>query len=138
MKRKVMVIGIMPFEQQRARTIAIAKGEYKPKRNEPKIWFNSMASLSQVLSDDNQNLLRTIAHQNPESLKDLEELTGRASSNLSRTLKTLALYGMVELQKESRRVIPKALATSFDIKTGDWGFLKYIQEKETQDVEYMN
>jgi len=78
-----------------------------------------------VLSDENQHLLRTIAEQNPESLRSLEELTGRASSNLSRTLKKLEQYGLVRLHKEARRVVPEALATAFDIKTaGNWGFMR--------------
>jgi hypothetical protein len=36
---KTIVIGVMPQEQVRARTIAIAKGEYRPKPGEPKIWL---------------------------------------------------------------------------------------------------
>jgi len=37
----------------------------------------------------------------PKSLKELEELTGRAKSNLSRTLKTLERYGIAELEKQT-------------------------------------
>jgi hypothetical protein len=33
----VIKIGIMPQNKIRGRTLAIAKGEYKPKRTEPKI-----------------------------------------------------------------------------------------------------
>jgi len=53
MKSKTILIGIMPQEKIRERTLAIAKGEYKPKANEPKIWFTSIASVAQVLSEDN-------------------------------------------------------------------------------------
>jgi len=38
--------------------------------------------------------------EHPQSLKELEELTGRSPSNLSRTLKTMAHYGIVELEKK--------------------------------------
>lgn len=38
---KSLVIGIMPQEKIRERIYAIAKGEYKPKPSEPKIWFTS-------------------------------------------------------------------------------------------------
>lgn len=38
---KSIVIGIMPQEQIRERIYAIAKGQYKPKANDPKIWFTS-------------------------------------------------------------------------------------------------
>ena len=43
---KAIVIGILPQEGIRARVIAIARGEYKPKPSEPKIWFTSMRSLA--------------------------------------------------------------------------------------------
>jgi predicted transcriptional regulator len=57
---KPVVIGIMPQERMRARVLAIARGSYKPKPGEPKIWFNSMESLAEVLSDDNRALLHVI------------------------------------------------------------------------------
>ena len=45
-----IVIGVMTQEQIRARVIAIAKGEYKPRPGEPKIWFTSMKSVAEVLA----------------------------------------------------------------------------------------
>ncbi len=48
----------MSQQDIRNRTLAIARGEYKPKPNEPKIWFTSIRSLAEVLSDQNQQLLR--------------------------------------------------------------------------------
>ncbi len=59
---KVMKVGIISRGDYAKRTIAIAiaKGEYKPRRDEPKIWFESLSSMSQVLSSDNQNLLKVI------------------------------------------------------------------------------
>lgn len=46
---KVIKIGIAPQEKIRERVLAIAKGEIKPLASDPKIWFTSMRSLSQVL-----------------------------------------------------------------------------------------
>jgi predicted transcriptional regulator len=57
---KTIVIGIMPQAQIRARILAIARGDYKPKAAEPKIWFTSMRSLAEVLSDDNRALLKEV------------------------------------------------------------------------------
>ena len=94
---KKIVIGIMPQEEIRQRVIAIARGEHTPKRNEPKVWFPSMKSVAEVLSDNNRALLRMIAEMQPESLKALADAVGREPSNLSRTLKTMAHYGFVEL-----------------------------------------
>ena len=44
----VLKIGIMPREQFQERIIEIAAGRYKPKRNEPKVWFESIKSLRRV------------------------------------------------------------------------------------------
>ncbi len=49
MADKIMKIGIISKEDYKKRTIAIAKGEYNPRKTEPKIWFESMESLGQVL-----------------------------------------------------------------------------------------
>ena len=82
MASKVLKVGIISREGYRKRTIAIAKGEYKPRRDEPKVWFESLQSVAQVLSSENQRLLKTIVEQKPNSLKELEAVTGRKSSNL--------------------------------------------------------
>jgi predicted transcriptional regulator len=112
---KAIVIGIMPQERIRARMLAIACGEYQPKPGEPKVWFTSMKSLAEVLSDDNRALLRVIRETKPESISALAEATGREPGNLSRTLKTMANYGLVEMRRERRRVRPIAKATEFRI-----------------------
>lgn len=130
--RKI-TIGVMPLEQQKARTIAIARGEYRPHRDEPKVWFLSMASVSQVLSDENQNLLLTIAECHPESMSELADITGRKLSNLSRTLRTMEAYGLVKIHAgEGRQKMLEAMATAFDIKTGDWGFMHHRQQAEAR------
>ena len=110
-----MKIGVMSKEDYRQRTIAIAKGEYKPKKTEPKVWFESMESLGQILSGQNQKLLRLIRDQHPASLVELEALSGRKKSNLSRTLKTLSNYGIVDLIKEKGMVRPVVNATDFQV-----------------------
>jgi predicted transcriptional regulator len=112
--RKI-VIGIMPQDKIRARVLAIARGEYKPKKNEPKVWFPSMKSVAEVLSDNNRALLKMIAEIQPESLSELADAAGRQPSNLSRTLKTMEHYGFVELKKENKSVRPIVKATEFEI-----------------------
>lgn len=112
---KAIVIGIMPQEKIRARMLAIARGEYKPKPGDPKIWFTSMKSLAEVLSDENRALLKVIMETKPESISELAEATGRKPGNLSRTLKTMSNYGIVEMKREKRRVRPVAKATEFRI-----------------------
>jgi predicted transcriptional regulator len=112
---KAIVIGIMPQEKIRARILAIARGEYRPRPGEPRVWFTSMKSLAEVLSDENRALLKIIAETRPESITALAAATGRRPGNLSRTLKTMSNYGIVDMQREKRHVRPIAKATEFRI-----------------------
>jgi len=118
MAAKVMKIGIISKEDYIKRTLAIAKGEYKPRKNEPKVWFESTKSMSQILSTENQELLRVIIDNKPCSITELEEITNRKKSNLSRTLRTLEKYGIVELNKIKGKIAPKVNATDFRVEFG--------------------
>lgn len=106
----------MPLEEYKKRTIAIAKGEYIPKKDEPKIWFESLKSMAQILGNENQELLRIILEKKPQSLAELETLTGRAKSNLSRTLKTLERYGIIELNKIKNNLIATVKVVDFQVE----------------------
>lgn len=110
-----ILIGIMPQEKIRERVLAIASGSYKPQADEPKVWFVSMKSLAEVLNDENRALLHVITEMQPQSISALAEVTGRKPSNLSRTLKTMSHYGIVELKRERNQVRPVAKATEFRI-----------------------
>lgn len=112
----VLNVGIMPRDQFQRRVLDIAAGRYKPAKDEPKIWFSSMKSLSEVLSDNNMRLLKMIEENQPETLTALAALSGRQTSNLSRTLKTMERYGIVELCKQNRSVRPVVKATAFNIQ----------------------
>ena len=115
---KTLKVGIISKDDYKKRTIDIAKGVYTPKKNEPKVWFESIKSMAQILSSENQKLLKTILEYRPTSLQELAELTGRAKPNLSRTLKTLERYGIVELHKQNRTVVPKVKAIHFSVEFG--------------------
>ena len=112
---KTIVVGIMPQEKIRERVLAIARGDYKPKATEPKIWFTSMRSLAEVLSDDNRALLKVIQEAKPQSISSLADITGRKPGNLSRTLKTMSNYGFVEMKRENKYVRPIVKGTDFRI-----------------------
>lgn len=104
---KTLRVGIATYEEMKARTMAIARGRHRPAPGDPKVWFTSAEAFARVLSDRNRSLLQTIAESAPESLAQLAELTGRQKSNLSRTLKTMARYGFVRLERGPRgSVIP--------------------------------
>ena len=105
-------IGIASVADYKARTMAIARGELKPTAQAPKVWFTSIESVAKILSDRNRALLTVIAEEKPESLQALVERTGRAKSNLSRTLKTMERYGLVRMEKRPNRAL--APRTAYD------------------------
>ena len=118
MSSKVLKIGVMSRDAFKERTIAIAKGEHVPKKDGPKVWFESLKSMAQVLNKDNQQLLRIIIEKKPQSLTELEAISGRKKSNLSRTLHTLQKYGVVEIKKVKKRSVPTVKATDFKAEFG--------------------
>jgi len=61
-----------------------------------------MASLAQVLSDQNRELLSLIAERKPSSISELARLSDRSQSNLTRTLKKMESYGLIKM-KTGRR-----------------------------------
>jgi predicted transcriptional regulator len=105
---RVLRIGVASRDEMRARTLAIARGDYRPGANEPKIWFASIESLAQVLSTKNRLLLELIRSAKPASVKELAQLAKREESNLSRTLHTMERYKLVRLNRGGRgRLVPE-------------------------------
>lgn len=103
-------IGIADPEEMKARTMRIAKGEEKPAPGDPTVWFASTMSFAKFLSPGNCDLLRVIREREPGSLEELAQITGRAKSNLSRTLKAMAGYGLVRMEKgKGLKLVPKVV-----------------------------
>jgi predicted transcriptional regulator len=101
-------VGIASYEDMKSGTLAVARRERRVSSGDPKVWFTSTESFAKVLSAGNRELLRIIAEQAPGSLDELARMAGRAKSNLSRTLKTMAGYGLVRLERGERgRITPK-------------------------------
>ena len=99
---KTLKIGIAGYDRMKECSLAIARGEYTPAKGAPKVWFTSIESFAKLLSGHNRHLLELIAQERPGSLTELAKLAGRSKSNLSRTLKTMSQYGLVELQRGAR------------------------------------
>ena len=76
---KTLKIGIADYDQMKARTLAIARGEHTPASGEPRVWFTSIESFARLLSEHNRHLAR----ERPRSLTEIAELAGRSKSNLS-------------------------------------------------------
>lgn len=109
-------VGIADYNEMKARTMRIARGEEKPAAGDPKVWFTSTESFAKLLSAGNRELLRIIAEKAPASFEELAEITGRAPSNLSRTLKTMETYGLVRMEKgQGRKLAPKVVYDSVEL-----------------------
>ena len=90
-------VGIASYEEMKKWTKDVASGKVKPGKDAPRIWFPSLKAAANLFTDDNRLLLKIIAEQHPASIAELETLSNRKSSNLSRTLKKLEQYGLVRL-----------------------------------------
>ncbi len=65
-----------------------------------------------------RDLLGLIGREHPESIGRLSELAGRAQPNVSRSLSALVGAGLVEVENEGRRSIPRLTALGHE-KTGE-------------------
>ncbi len=110
-------VGIASYDEMKAMTLAIARGQRKLGPQEPHVWFPSTESFAKVLSAGNRDLLRVIAERTPGSLEELAAMTGRKKSNLSRTLKTMANYGLVRLERGARgRIAAKVMHDRIELE----------------------
>jgi predicted transcriptional regulator len=54
-------VGIASYEEMKARTMAVARGERRVGADEPKVWVTSAGAFAKVLSSGDRDLLRAIA-----------------------------------------------------------------------------
>jgi predicted transcriptional regulator len=115
------------FNQFKAMTLAVVRGERKLSPHEPKIWveavegaepakgkirFRSLEAGAKLLSARNRKLLRTIVRRQPKSVSALAAMTGRAEQNLLRTLRKLTDAGIVRLDRGEGRARKPVVAAS--------------------------
>jgi predicted transcriptional regulator len=113
------------FEEFRAYTLAVARGERRVDPTEPKVWieptesregaappvgFNSLEAGAKLLSAKNRELLRLIAQEHPQSVSQLAALSGRAEQNVLRTLRKLTAAGIVRLDPGEGRAVRPVVA----------------------------
>lgn len=89
------------------------------KRTDPEypvnLWFDSLKSVASVLSEDNQKLLEMITQHNPETVTELSGISGRAVSNLSRTIKTFEKHGLIKIEQCGKKLQPKVIYDTFHV-----------------------
>lgn len=120
MSSDILRVSIAPQAAIKAYTRDIASGRRRRTIEDPDVWFSSIESFAKVLSEKNRALLSMIAEQHPESIEALAEASGRATSNLSRTLRTMQHYKLVRIEKgKGRRLKPvvnfKKLKLTFSV-----------------------
>ncbi len=103
--QKILRIGIAPREYVKQRTLEIVRGK-RVSPDEPKHWVSSLESLAKVLNSRNMLLLEMIRISRPQSMAELAKMSGRAKSNLSRTLHTMESLGLIELTVVTGRKVP--------------------------------
>jgi|SaaInlStandDraft_3_1057020.scaffolds.fasta_scaffold76001_2 predicted transcriptional regulator len=103
---KTLNIGILSYSEQKNRLFAIARGEIKPKDDEPKIWFTSWEALHHVLSTKNMELIKTITKHKPTSIRELAKLAHRQESNVARDIKKLEKYKIIKSSRYGRTKKP--------------------------------
>ncbi|MFC1537056.1 transcriptional regulator [Pseudomonadota bacterium] len=99
---KTIRIGVATDEQIRSRVLDIAAGRIKPSAQEPKIWVRSVDEFRKLLSEKNMNLLAAIRSQKPKSVSELAQSIHEDQGNLTKRLKMLASFGLVELEEGDR------------------------------------
>ncbi len=85
---------------------AVARGEKPASADAPMPTFESVEALIRLLTPENRALLAIIRDHKPQSIAELAGMTGRAASNLTRTLAKLEAVGFVRIQSVARRKIP--------------------------------
>jgi predicted transcriptional regulator len=107
MTNKVLKVGIAPRDTIKRYTRDVVTGRRRPAVDDPDVWFTSVESFAKILSEKNRALLALIAEKRPDSIDALAAASGRAKSNLSRTLRTMERYRLVKLEKgEGRKLRP--------------------------------
>jgi predicted transcriptional regulator len=114
---KTLRIGIAPRGVIVRYTRDIVAGRRRRSATDPDVWFTSLESFAKVLSEKNRGLLSLIVEHRPDSVDALASATGRAKSNLSRTLRTMERYGLVRLEKgEGRKLRPVVMFDTVELK----------------------
>ncbi len=101
-----LVIGVASGAVIRQRTMDIAAGRVRPDDSDPKIWVTSLVSVGRLLNAENLAMIDTIREKHPATITDLARLMNREQSNVSRTLKRMSEFHIVEFDETGGRKTP--------------------------------
>ena len=97
---------IQSLDELEAEMRAVARGNGPAPKDAGAPSFNSIGVLMRLLTPENRRLMATIRDRRPKSIAELAKLTGRAPSNLTRTLSKLEDAGLVKMRAEGKTKIP--------------------------------
>jgi predicted transcriptional regulator len=107
---------IKTMRELEAEMRAVARGEKPAPADAARTTFESVDALIRLLTPENRALLAVIRDRKPQSIAELAKLTGRAASNLTRTLAKLEAVGFVSMQGEARRKIPVSIVKKLRVE----------------------
>ncbi|EHU9457567.1 transcriptional regulator [Vibrio tarriae] len=111
-------ISILSEELARKHIIRIAERKVTPEESCPLFLFESLAALSQLLSNENVELLNLMACEKPNSLHELAEISGRSIKDVTDAFEALSSKGFAYLDVRGMESRPIALFTTFEIVMG--------------------
>ncbi len=85
---------------------AVARGEKRAPKSAANASFESVYVLMRLLTAENRALMAMISDKKPSSIAELAKLTGRAASNLTRTLQKLEAAGLVKMNPSGKTKAP--------------------------------
>ena len=97
---------IMSHQALKEEMKGVARGEKPAPPDAKRPSFYSVQAMVRLLTPGNRHLLSVIRDRKPRSIAELAELTGRAASNLTRTLAKLEAAGFVKMKTVDRRKVP--------------------------------
>jgi predicted transcriptional regulator len=107
---------IQSHESLKQEMMAVARGEKPASKDAAVPSFNSIDAVTRLLTPENRALLATIRDRKPQSISELAEMTGRAQSNLTRTLAKLEAVGFVRMRLVARRKVPTASVRTLHVE----------------------
>lgn len=107
---------IKTMRELEAEMRAVARSEKPAPTDAAKTTFESVDALIRLLTPENRKLLAVIRDRKPQSIAELAKITGRAASNLTRTLGKLEAIGFIRMQGESKRKIPVSIVQKLHVE----------------------
>ena len=119
---------VQSLRELEAEMRAVARREKRAPKDAGKTSFKSIAVLMRLLTPENRALMATIRDKKPSSIAQLAKLTGRAASNLTRTLQKLEAAGLVKMNPSDRTKAPVPAVKTLRVKIDPFsqrGVLKF-------------